>query len=169
MTSAGTRVLVVDDDQTLRRSVAGGVASWGFSAEEACDGHEALAKVKTFSPHVLVTDLVMPRVDGFELLRALKAQGRVPPVILLSAFGNCDIAAQAVHELGAFWFLNKPIRFDALRMLLERAVAQSALAREGAPLPPQPASQGAPTNMAGASGAMQKVFSQIHRVAPSRA
>jgi CheY-like chemotaxis protein len=45
-------ILVVDDDQTLRRSVAGGVTSWGFRAEEACDGHEALAKIKTFAPHV---------------------------------------------------------------------------------------------------------------------
>jgi DNA-binding NtrC family response regulator len=169
MTQPGARVLVVDDDRGLRESIASNIKSWGFSVEEAGDGQEALEKLETFEPHLLVTDLVMPRVDGFDLLRTLRAQGAGPPVIVLSAFGNLETAAQTVHEFGAFWFLEKPIRFSALRCLVERAVTQSHLAEEAERLQRQLAYQGILGNMVGGSPAMQKVFSQILQVAPSTA
>src|SRR5215471_4109274 len=130
MSQPEARVLVVDDDRNLRQSLASNIKSWGFKVEEACDGQEALEKMETFGPHLLVTDLVMPRLDGFELLRALRAQGAGLPVIVLSAFGNIETAAKTVHEFGAFWFLEKPIRFSALRCLVERAATQRHLVEE---------------------------------------
>ena len=117
-------MLVVDDDPRLRESVAGNIKSWGFSVEQASDGQDALQKLETFAPHLVVTDLMMPRVDGFDLLRELKARGACPAVIVLSAFGNVEIATQTVHEFGAFSFLDKPVRLSALRCLIERAAAQ---------------------------------------------
>jgi DNA-binding NtrC family response regulator len=167
MTQTGARVLVVDDDRSLRESVASNVKSWGFNVEQACDGQEALQKLETFEPHLLVTDLVMPRVDGFDLLRALKARGPCPPVIVLSAFGNIEIATQTVHEFGAFWFLDKPVRLSALRCLIERAAAQSRLVEEADRLHRQLAYQGTLANMVGSSPEMQRVFSQILQVASS--
>jgi DNA-binding NtrC family response regulator len=167
MTKPGARVLVVDDDRTLRESVASNIKSWGFNVEQACDGHEALQKLEAFEPHLLVTDLVMPRVDGFDLLRALKARGACPPVIVLSAFGNIEIATQTVHEFGAFWFLEKPVRLSALRCLIERAAAQSHLVEEANRLHRQLAYQGTLVNMVGSSPEMQRVFAQILQVAPS--
>ncbi len=167
MTQSGTRVLVVDDDPRLRESVTANIKSWGFIVEEASDGQEALQKVETFEPHLLVTDLMMPRVDGFDLLRALQARGACPPVIVLSAFGNVEIATQTVHEFGAFWFLDKPVRLSALRCLIERAAAQSHLVEEADRLHRQLAYQGTLANMVGSSPEMQRVFSQILQVAPS--
>jgi DNA-binding NtrC family response regulator len=169
MTKSGARVLVVDDDRSLRESLASNIQSWGFRVEEACDGQEALEKLETFEPHLLVTDLVMPRVDGFDLLRTLRAQGARSPVIVLSAFGNLETAARTVHEFGAFWFLEKPIRFSALRCLVERAATQSHLAEEAKRLHRQLACHGTLGNMVGVSPAMQKVFAQILQVAPSTA
>ena len=76
---------------------------------------------------MLVTDLMMPRMDGFELLKRMTAQGATPPAIVLTAFGNIETAVQTMHDLGAFWFLEKPIQPGALRLLLERAASQSRL------------------------------------------
>jgi DNA-binding NtrC family response regulator len=167
MTQTSARVLVVDDDRSLRESVANHIKSWGFNVEQACDGQEALQKLETYEPHLLVTDLVMPRVDGFDLLRTLKARGACPPVIVLSAFGNIEIATQTVHDFGAFWFLDKPVRLSALRCLIERAAAQSHLVEEADRLHRQLAYQGSLANMVGSSPEMQTVFSQILQVAPN--
>ncbi len=70
-----TRVLIVDDEENQRTGLASMVAAWGFITETACDGQEALEKLPEFGPHILITDLMMPRVDGFELLRRLAADG----------------------------------------------------------------------------------------------
>ena len=68
---ASARVLIVDDEETQRNGLASMVSSWGFTAETACDGQEALDKLNNGTVQVLVTDLMMPRMDGFELLKRL--------------------------------------------------------------------------------------------------
>ena len=88
MAGNATRVLIVDDEESQRNGLASMIAGWGFAAETAADGQEALDKLNTFAAHVLVTDLMMPRMDGFELLRRLAAQGGAPPTIVVTAFGN---------------------------------------------------------------------------------
>src|SRR3974390_2796727 len=105
-----TRVLVVDDEEYQRAGLASMVSSWGFAVETAADGHEALDKLAGSQIHLLVTDLMMPRMDGFELLKRLGAQGSMPPTIVLTAFGNIETAVQTMHDPGAFWFLEKPIQ-----------------------------------------------------------
>jgi DNA-binding NtrC family response regulator len=145
------------------------VSSWGFSAETAADGQEALDKLNSNQPHVLVTDLMMPRMDGFELLKRLGAQGSMPPTIVLTAFGNIETAVQTMHDLGAFWFLEKPIQPSALRVLLERAASQSHLAEETERLQRQLSYAGVLVDLVGGSPQMQQVFSLIRQVAPSRA
>src|ERR1041385_154356 len=80
-----TRVLVVDDEESQRTALASMVALWGYSVETAADGQEALEKLASFGAHVIVTDLMMPRMDGNELLRRLKAQGGGPPAIVQTA------------------------------------------------------------------------------------
>ncbi len=146
------------------------VSSWGFAAETAADGQEAIEKLMSSLPiHVLVTDLMMPRMDGFELLKRLSAQGDMIPAIVLTAFGNIETAIATIHDLGAFWFLEKPIQPAALRVLLERASAQSRLAEETERLQRQLSYQGVLGNLVGQSAAIQQVFSLVRQVAPSRA
>ena len=166
---APTRVLIVDDEVSQRTGLASMVASWGFAAQTAGDGQEALEKLATFPADVLVTDLMMPRMDGFELLRRLAAQGGGPPAIVVTAFGNIETAVATIHDLGAFWFLEKPIEPRALRVLLERAASQRRLAEEAERLQRQLSYQGVLGDLVGRSPVMQQVFSLIRQVAPSKA
>ena len=70
----GERVLIVEDDPATRTGLAELVQAWGFQTDEAPDGEEALKKVTTFRPAIIVSDLVMPRMGGLDLLRSLKDQ-----------------------------------------------------------------------------------------------
>jgi len=164
-----TRVLIVDDEEYQRAGLASMVSSWGFAVETAADGQEALDKLAAGMIHVLVTDLMMPRMDGFELLKRMTSQGSYPPAIVLTAFGNIETAVQTMHDLGAFWFLEKPIQPSALRLLLERAASQSRLAEETERLQRQLTYQGVLVDLVGSSPQMQQVFSLIRQVAPSKA
>ncbi len=145
------------------------ISAWGFNVETAADGQEALDKLTTFSANVIVTDLMMPRMDGFELMKRLASDGSMPPAIVLTAFGNIETAIQTMHELGAFWFLEKPIQPSALRFLIERASAQSQLTEETERLQRELSYKGVLVDMVGTSPPMQQVFSTIRQVAPSKA
>jgi len=165
----GTRVLIVDDEENQRKGLASMVSAWGYATETAADGEEALEKLQEFPAHVLITDLMMPRMDGFELLRRLGTLGsRVTPIVL-TAFGNIETAIATIHDLGAFWFLEKPIQAGALRVLLERAAAQSRLAEQTERLQRQLSYQGVLGKLVGSSPLMQQVFSLIRQVGPSKA
>jgi DNA-binding NtrC family response regulator len=163
------RVLIVDDEENQRQGLASMVAAWGFEAETAGDGAEALEKLAGFPANVLITDLMMPRMDGAELLRRLASQGSGPTAIVVTAFGNIETAVSTIHELGAFWFMEKPVDPRALRVLLERAAAQSRLGEETERLQRQLSYQGLLGDLVGRSPAIQKVFSLVRQVAPSTA
>jgi DNA-binding NtrC family response regulator len=163
------RVLVADDEENQRNGLAKMIQSWGYAVETAADGQEALDKLNQTPVDVLVTDLMMPRLDGSELLKRLRAQGNAPPAIVLTAFGKIETAVQTVHDLGAFWFFEKPIEPSALKVLLERAATQSLLTEETHRLQRQLTYKGVLVDLVGACPAMQQVFSLIQQVAPSKA
>src|SRR3981189_3404041 len=120
-------ILIVDDESSQRTGLAGMVKAWGMHAETATDGAEALEKLETFRADVIVTDLNMPRMDGYELMRTLHEQGETIPIIVVTAFGNVDTAVRTVHEMGAYWFLEKPIQANVMQVLLRRAAAHHGL------------------------------------------
>ena len=163
------RVLLADDDQTNRTRLGQVIQSWGVTVETAADGQEALDKIAQSPVHVLVTDLMMPRVNGFELLKRLQDQNTLLPSIVMTAFGNIETAVKTIHDLGAFWFLEKPVQPSALKVLLERAVAQSRLAEETERLQRRLRYQGIVQDLVGSCPTMQQVFSLIQQVAPSKA
>ncbi len=162
-------VLIVDDEESQRNPLAAMISAWGFNVETAGDGVEALDKLTSFVPNVILTDLMMPRMDGFELMKRLGSDGNMPPAIVLTAFGNIETAIQTIHDLGAFWFLEKPIQPTALKVLLERAGSQSRLAEETERLQRQLSNMGVLVDMVGTSRQMQQVFDVIRQVAPSKA
>lgn len=162
-------VLIVDDEESQRIPLAAMISGWGFNVETASDGVDAVEKLGGFVPSVIITDLMMPRMDGFELMKRLGAEGNMPPAIVLTAFGNIETAIQTIHDLGAFWFLEKPIQPNALKALLERAASQSRLAEETERLQRQLSNMGVLVDMVGVSKQMQQVFDVIRQVAPSKA
>src|ERR1041384_7292228 len=116
------RILIVDDDERQRTALAAMLSDCDFDTQVAADGHEALERLSAFDADVIVADLVMPRMDGFELLRRLKERGDLTPAIALTGFGSIEKALTAVHDLKAFWFLEKPVEPRAFKTLLERAI-----------------------------------------------
>ena len=164
-----TRVLVVDDEESQRTALASMIGLWGYAVETAGDGQEALDKLATFPAHVIVTDLNMPRMTGQELLEHLHQQPAPPAVIVQTAFGNLETSLSLIHDLGAFWFLEKPVQSQALRLLVERAAAQGRLAERTEHLERELSYHGVLGEMTGSSKKMQEVFALIRQVAPSRA
>ena len=163
------RVLIVDDDESLRQSLRALMVDAGWNTAEAGDGQEALDRLTTYDADVIVTDLVMPRMGGVEFLQTLRAAGDERPTIVLTGFGSLDKALSLVHDLGAFWFLEKPVKTNALKALLERAITQRRLAQETQSLKRDLANRGFLGEMVGKSMAMQQVFHLIRQVGPSAA
>src|SRR5262249_51529641 len=114
-------VLVVDDEASQRSGLAAMLSAWNMTAETAADGEEALAKLGSFPADVILTDLNMRGMDGFGLLQHLRDAGDSTPTIVITAFGNIEKAVETVHELGAYWFLDKPIQPSVLEVLIRRA------------------------------------------------
>ena len=163
---AKSRVLIVDDEENQRTGLAAMVQSWGFAAETAKNGQDALDKIPSFAPHAIITDLMMPVMDGREFLKRLAGQ---VPAIVVTAYGNLDTSVNVVRDLGAFWFLEKPVRAEAVRTLLERAVSQSRLNERAVTLERQLSNYGVLGELTGTSAQMQEVFALIRQAAPSKA
>ena len=160
------RILIVDDDAELREDLAGVLSRQGFETATAADGQHALDKLESWFPDVIVTDLMMPRLDGFELLRTLRERGYVIPAIVLTGFGSLEKALAVIRDLEAYWFLEKPVKLGALESLLKRALQHSRLLRETETLKRDLLLRGAFGRLAGRSRAMQGVFSLIRQAAP---
>jgi DNA-binding NtrC family response regulator len=163
------RILVVDDDPRERQSLSTMVSGFGYHVEIAEDGDEALQKLGSFSVDAIVSDLMMPRVDGFALLRQLMERGDLTPAIVLTGFGSIDKAISIVHDLGAFWFLEKPAQAAALSTLLERAIRYKGLMLETERLQRQLSQHGFLGDLVGTSPSIRNVFSMIQQIAPSSA
>ncbi len=140
-----------------------------FVTEIAADGQEALEQLTGFNADVIVADLVMPRMDGFELLRRLRDRGDITPAIALTGFGSMEKALSAVHDLKAFWFLEKPVEPRAFRILLERAIHYKRSLQKTDELKRELSLRGVLGELVGTSAAMQQVFSQIRQVGPTSA
>ena len=167
--STTKRVLVVDDEENQRTGLAELIASFGITPLTATDGQDAIEKLDSVHADVIVADLVMPRMDGFALLRHLSQRGNATPTIVLTAFGSLEKAMTVVHDLKAFWFLEKPVQASMLRELLERAIGQNQLRKETERLNRQLVYRGTMGGLVGSSPAMQQVYSSIQQAAPTSA
>ena len=145
------------------------VSGWGMIAETASDGNDALEKLNSFPADVVLTDLNMPGLDGFGLLERLHESADAPPAIVLTAFGSIEASVKAVHELGAFWFLEKPIQFQTLKVLVDRAAGHSRLRGEKRTLERTLSNQGLLGEMVGITPRMREIFALLEQAAPSKA
>ena len=128
------RILVVDDEQSITDFIALGLRHEGFDVDTAADGRAALRAVDTFKPHLVVLDLMMPRMDGWELCREI-AKDRGRGIIILSARDETTDRIQGL-ELGADDYLVKPFEFGELlarirAVLRRRSPGLSRIVRAG--------------------------------------
>ena len=124
-----SRILLVDDEMAITANLAPFLERAGFSVTVAPDGEEALRQVTLSIPDLIILDILMPRLDGREVLRRLRASGNWAPVILLTQVGESTERAMALEE-GADDYLNKP--FDP-HELVARIRAVMRRARPGQP------------------------------------
>jgi DNA-binding NtrC family response regulator len=163
------RILIVDDDERQRAALVAMLSGGDFETQVAADGLEALERLSAFDADVIVADLVMPRMDGFELLRRLKERGDLTPAIVLTGYGSMEKALSAVHDLKAFWFLEKPVEPRAFKTLLERAIRYKRSLQKTEELQRDLSLRGVLGDLVGTSPAMQQIFSFIRQVAPTSA
>jgi DNA-binding NtrC family response regulator len=164
----GERVLIVEDDPATRTGLAELVQAWGFQTDEASDGEDGLRKVTTFRPAIIVSDLVMPRLGGLELLRSLKDQLSDITFILLTAQGTVDSAVEAIKD-GAYDYLSKPVDPQRLQILLQKAVERQETLREVRHLRRQLREHGTFGRIVGNSPGIRSVYRVIEQSAPTMA
>lgn len=162
------RVLIVEDDAASRVGLQQLIGTWGYATESAEDGEEALAKIPSFRPDIVLSDLVMPKLDGLGLLRALQPEGDAVTTVILTAQGTVDTAVEAIKQ-GAYDYLSKPVDLRRLRILLEKLVERQARIREVNALRRQLREQGSFGAMIGTSPAMRAVYHIIEQTAPTAA
>jgi len=162
------RVLVVDDEANARTALAELLREENYDVETAADAFKALGKLDAFSPHVVLTDLKMPGMDGIELMRKLAASEHECTVVVMTAFGAVETAVEAMRA-GAADYLTKPLNFDELLIIVERALEQYFLLEETGQLRARLHERDRITNIVGSSDVMHDVFRMVEQVAPTRA
>src|SRR5215470_7217523 len=104
----GSRVLVVDDEEESRTSLALLLTTLGYEVEQSADGEEAIERARVFRPAVVIADLVMAGLDGLGVLKAVRSELPTVAVILLTGHGSVETAVAAMKE-GAYDYLTKPV------------------------------------------------------------
>ena len=127
--ATGERVLIVEDDPAARVGLEQLLRSWGYDATAADDGEQGLAMVPRVQPSIVLTDLIMPKLDGLGLLRALRASGSDAIVVLMTAQGTVDSAVSAMKD-GAVDYLTKPLAMERLQAVLATAATRVQAGRE---------------------------------------
>ncbi len=158
-------ILIVDDEADIRMLLCGILDDEGYSTREATDADSALARLGEKVPNLIVLDIWLEgsRLDGLELLKAIKVEHPDVPVVMMSGHGTIETAVSAI-KIGAYDFIEKPFKSDRLFLVLERAMEAARLRRENQELRRQ---QGDSGEMHGRSTAIGQIRQAIDRVAPS--
>lgn len=121
----GQRVLLADDDAESLDGLRSLLEAWGYEVETARDGRAALDQFPVVRPAVVITDVIMPRMTGFELLEAIRRDRPTIPVIVMTAHGNAEIRRHAA-AIGAVAYLPKPIDTGRLKSVLVWALHETS-------------------------------------------
>ncbi len=162
------RVLVADDEDAARSGMQTLLMQEGFDVVLAEDGSSAVARFEEDGADVVVTDLRMPGLNGLEVLRRVREIDPDAIVILATSFADVETAVRAMHD-GAEHYLTKPVQFDELVLVINRALQRRNLKREATELRARLKEKLRFDNIVGQSPAIQEVFKVIEQVAPSKA
>lgn len=158
------RVLVVDDEENIRLVLRTLLRRTGYEVETASNGEEALKLVETFGPDFVLTDARMPKMGGLDLLSTLRAKQSDATVIVMSAYGNVDMALEAI-KLGAYDYVQKPFKNDEIVLALRKAEEREALRRENRALREEIRKEHRFEELLAKSSSMQEIFRTVAKVA----
>ncbi|PNU19648.1 DNA-binding response regulator [Geothermobacter hydrogeniphilus] len=163
-----SQILVVDDDDSLRRVIEFQLSQAGYRVATAEDGHRGLELFRKLQPTLVISDVQMPGISGDDLLAAIRAEAPETMVIMVTAFGTVEKAVEAMRA-GAHDYLTKPFSRDALLLCVERALTFRGLEKDNRRLREELRGQHALDSLIGVSESMQEVKRMISRVAASEA
>ena len=162
------RVLIAEDDVNTHDEWRELLTAWGFRGEIAEDGVRALELIGSFNPHILLSDLKMPRKGGLELLHDIREMGINLPTIMISGQGEIPDAVAAL-KLGAIDYLRKPVDPSHMQQVLKNLAGNISIREENSNLRRRLAEVGELGPLFGKSAAMRKVITAIERLAQSSA
>jgi len=162
------KVLVVDDDKFILQLLEEFLTRKGFEPTLATDGNEAERIFSSEEFDVVLSDVMMPHLDGMQLLQRIKEKDSEIPVILITAFGEVESAVEAM-KMGAYDYITKPFNYDALELSLKRAAEKFSLITKNRQLSEVIEKRLHFADIIGSSERMEEVFSLISKVANSNA
>jgi len=161
------KILVVDDEKSLREVMSIMLKRAGYAVTEAADGEEAIGQVNRDIFDLVITDLRMPKADGMDVLKAVKSSSPDTVVLVVTAFATADSAVEAMKQ-GAYDYLTKPFQVDEVQLIIRNALEKRRLSTENMLLKREMASQSSFAQIVGQSEAMQKVFDVVRKVSDAK-
>lgn len=160
------KILIVDDEEIVLRSCKRILGDSVYAVDLAHDGQEALRKVDETDYDLMILDIMMPGIDGLEVLQHVKERHPGVDVIMMTGLSEIQTAVKAM-KLGAFDYLSKPFDPDELKHVVDRALERRQLQQENRSLKSEVSSKYRFENIIGSSPPMQTVFGLIAKCAPT--
>ncbi len=157
------KILIVDDEENLRFAVKTLLLDAGYETMEADCAEKAIDLIEPFLPDFILTDVRMPGMSGVDFLQRIKSKEIETPIIVMSAYGNLDLALEAIR-LGASDYIQKPFRSEELIFLLRKIEERGILQRENRELRSELIEGHTFENMVSKNALMQDVFYAIEKV-----
>jgi len=161
-------ILVIEDKESMLAMLKQTLEAEGYQVIAAKDGAEGIRMLVDERIGLVLTDLKLPKKDGFDVLRAVKEENPLLPVIVMTAFGTIETAVKAVKE-GAYDFLTKPFDIDHLLVLIKRALDATRIATENILLKEEFADKLGFPRIIGKSAELQEITAKIQKVSPTNA
>ncbi|MBM3292948.1 MAG: sigma-54-dependent Fis family transcriptional regulator [Candidatus Aminicenantes bacterium] len=165
--SSSDAILIIDDEPVIRDVLGQLLASEGYDVAAASSGEEGLQSYGLRRPDLVLLDLLMPGLDGIEVLKVLKRQNPRALVIIITAYASVESAIEAM-KIGAYDYVQKPFKHDELLLTIRRALEHKSLQDENLRLRDALQRKYGFSNLIGRSQAMEKVFELIRAAAPTR-
>ena len=162
------RLLVVDDEPSMREFLEIMLSQEGYQVRTASNGEEGVKAYRTEEPDLVLTDVKMPGMSGLDLIREIHSLDPTAPIIAITAYASADDAIRAVRE-GAYDYLSKPFQIEDLRIIIRNALEARRLRRENLELRRSIEGRYRFGDIIGKSHEMVEIFDLISRVAPSKA
>ncbi|RJP18603.1 MAG: sigma-54-dependent Fis family transcriptional regulator [Candidatus Abyssobacteria bacterium SURF_5] len=161
------KILIVDDEHLIRWSLEKDLQQAGYSTTQAASGEEALGLIEEIEPDVVLLDLRMPGIDGFQVMEETKRRDFHPLFIIVTGTGDVKTAVRAVKE-GAVDYICKPFEIEDVKLRIEMALETSRMRRELSNLKDDLKAQFGLGNMIGEAPSMKEIFSTIEKVSASK-
>jgi two-component system response regulator AtoC len=162
------RVLVVDDEPDASEALTLLLKPRGFEVRVAATGDTARSAVASWRPHVVLLDLMLPDVNGLDLLRDFRADAPDTQVVMVTGYGSVPKVVEAMNG-GAFGFIEKPIDSMLLLAVLDKASEKLAMAAENRRLRSELHDHATLDDMVARSDKMKQLFALVRKIAPSDA